>query len=300
MLAAGEDRQHGGNEGYDDVPERHYQWDDTVAHHGEPQIGHIIALWDKRVLLGASVIESITESDTTKDRLTCPQCNRTSLKRRKKKPAFRCYKCPAEFNEPLHQSIPVHTYRSNHEAGWVDLGGLLDAKTLRSLCVEPKSIQSIRHLKLQAFRDAVQAAGAKLELGLLTDDENRLKGGHKTATVRVRIGQSAFRRELLDRFGPKCAFTGHQHTAVLDAAHLYRYAKVGEHHKDGGMLLRKDLHRLFDLGMLSVDPTSTTLDVAPELKSFSDYADLHGKKLAIVPDAGTRNWLRVHWKQHRT
>lgn len=59
VLAVGNDRQHGGNAGYDDVPDTHYSWDSTVANHGQISPGDFIVLWDKHRLIGASVIESI-------------------------------------------------------------------------------------------------------------------------------------------------------------------------------------------------------------------------------------------------
>lgn len=301
MIAAGEDRQHGGNHGYDDDPERHYEWDDTVANHRAPRGGDVIVLWDKQSLIGASVIESIEEGDAEKERNRCPSCGKTKIRMRKKNPNFRCYDagCLAEFDEPTRERLQVHTYRTNHEAGWVNLDGKLGAKQLRKLCVEPLSIQSIRKLKWPEFAEALRIAGGRLELGMLEDDGRLIRGGHKQALVRVRVGQREFRMAQLERYKNRCAFTGPQPTHVLDAAHLYRYSELAEHHKDGGLLLRKDLHRLFDLGQLAVDPTSLKIDVAAELQVFSDYAALHGRRLAVAPDAGTLKWIRAHWKQHR-
>ena len=43
VLAVGNDRQHGGNAGYDDVPDTHYSWDSTVANHGQISLG--VLLW---------------------------------------------------------------------------------------------------------------------------------------------------------------------------------------------------------------------------------------------------------------
>lgn len=56
MLAVGEDRQHGGNDGYDDSPFTHYSWDDTVPNHGAVRPGDRLAIWNKRTLLGISTV----------------------------------------------------------------------------------------------------------------------------------------------------------------------------------------------------------------------------------------------------
>jgi hypothetical protein len=47
VIAAGDDRQHGGNDGYADEPAHSYSWDDTVANHSALSAGDAIALWDK-------------------------------------------------------------------------------------------------------------------------------------------------------------------------------------------------------------------------------------------------------------
>ena len=78
--------------------------------------------------------------------------------------------------------------------------------------------------------------------------------GHRQTLTRVRIGQAAFRKQLLDQFGEVCALTGPCPAEVLEAGHLYSYSKLGRHHKHGGLLLRRDVHALFDRGRLAVDP----------------------------------------------
>jgi hypothetical protein len=126
-----------------------------------------------------------------------------------------------------------------------------------------------------------------------------LHGGHLLRTVRVRVGQDAFRRKLLQHFGPNCAFTGPTHLATLEAAHLYSYAEIGTHHSSGGLLLRRDVHRLFDLGLLAIDPNPMLISAAPELMSFAEYRRLDGQDLKIEPSTDTREWLSGHWKQYR-
>lgn len=71
---------------------------------------------------------------------------------------------------------------------------------------------------------------------------------------------------------------------VLEAAHLYSYASVGEHYEYGGLLLRRDLHRLF---------------VANGLHPYALYQQLHGSKLKVGVNANQREWLADHWAQHR-
>jgi hypothetical protein len=93
--------------------------------------------------------------------------------------------------------------------------------------------------------------------------------------------------------------TGPTPPAALEAAHLYSYAEVGEHHDHGGLLLRRDLHNLFDTGLLAVDPGALTVDVDPEIQIFPSYAELNGRPLGVTVTARQRQWLGAHWQQHR-
>lgn len=124
-------------------------------------------------------------------------------------------------------------------------------------------------------------------------------GGRATTKTRVRLGQGRFRRTTLGRYGATCAFTGPAPEAVLDAAHLYSFAKVGEHRDHGGLLLRNDIHRLFDRGAISVDPAGWTVDVRDDVRAYAQYASLHGRPLSVQLVTTQRQWITDHWEQHR-
>jgi hypothetical protein len=302
VLAVGDDRQHGGNDGYDDVPEEHYSWDSTVPNHAAPAEGDAIVLWDKHSLLGASVIEHIQPGEQAKWRYSCPRCNKAGIKerrtyRRRSIARFKCYKCKSTFDEPDRREDTVKTYRSSHSVGWVDLAGVLDGSELRALCVSPESQLSLRPLRWADFSAAVEARGGSLDV--VTFRAGRLTGGHRLASVRVRVGQARFRQRLLADTGAVCALTGPAPPAAPDACHLYSYAKVGEHHEHGGLLLRRDVHRLFDLGLLAVDPTTMRIDVDPALRDFPEYRSLAGRTMRSSHPDRVRRWLADHWKEHR-
>src|SRR5688572_20810641 len=91
-LAVGDGRQHGGNDGYDDDPAVYYSWDDRVPNHSGPSEGDAIVLWNKRHLLGASIIDAIELGVAKKTLYTCPLCGRAGIKERKTlRPAFKCF-----------------------------------------------------------------------------------------------------------------------------------------------------------------------------------------------------------------
>jgi putative restriction endonuclease len=105
-------------------------------------------------------------------------------------------------------------------------------------------------------------------------------------TIRPRLGQGAFRVEVTDAYLRRCAITGERTLPALEAGHIRPYAKNGPHEIRNGLLLRSDLHNLFDLGYLTV-----TLDyrvevsrrIREEFENGRDYYALHGQSLAVLP-----------------
>lgn len=300
VMSVGENRQHGGNDGYDDDPAVHYSWDDTVPNHGQLRIGDVIALWDKEALLGVSVIEAVDVGAGRKVLHSCPDCGMAGIKaRRTRSPRYKCYKCKHEFDTPHNREVDVVTYRSDHGSAWVELPGSLRARHLRALCEHPDSQLSLRRLRWAAFRGALSEAGLSLPMTILNATADQVRGGHRVVTVRARLGQAEFRGHLLERFGATCAFTGACHPSALDAAHLYSFAQVGRHHSHGGLLLRSDLHRLFDLGYIAIDPVTGCLDISDALRGFPDYAALSGRRPLVELNEEHREWLILHWEEHR-
>lgn len=72
--------------------------------------------------------------------------------------------------------------------------------------------------------------------------------------IRRRLGQGAFRVLVADAYDRRCAVTGEKTLPVLEAAHIVPVGRGGEHRVDNGLLLRSDLHKLFDLGYVTVTP----------------------------------------------
>ncbi len=159
----------------------------------------------------------------------------------------------------------------------------------------------MRPARWEKLRNALFAVTGDIDaLDVLEETRLAIPGGHRESVVRVRIGQGAFRRQLLRDQGERCAFTGPAPVTALEAAHLYSYAQSGEHHEYGGLLLRRDIHRLFDLGEIAVNPITDTLDIGAGLLAYPMYADLQGKPVAVPLRPGHRTWLSTHWRLHRT
>ncbi|MCG8277945.1 MULTISPECIES: HNH endonuclease [Stenotrophomonas] len=97
--------------------------------------------------------------------------------------------------------------------------------------------------------------------------------------VAQRRGQPLFRAKLLDAYGGRCAITGCSALEVLEAAHVLPYKGTHSNRVDNGLLLRADLHTLFDCQLLWITPVHTVA-LAPSLLT-TDYAGLQGKALAL-------------------
>jgi hypothetical protein len=80
------------------------------------------------------------------------------------------------------------------------------------------------------------------------DDEDR----RQIFARRVRRGQSRFRKALLTLYSNQCAFTGVREDRVLEACHVLSHAETGNNQLDNGLILRADIHTLFDLGLATV------------------------------------------------
>ncbi|MGX1502722.1 UNVERIFIED_CONTAM: ribosomal protein L37AE/L43A [Streptomyces graminofaciens] len=302
VLALGDNREHGGNDGYDDNPAEHYSWDSTVPNHARLSVGDVIAIWDRKELIGLSVIEAIDTRAAEKTLYSCPHCKKAHIKRRlREKPTYRCGQCTALFDVPARKTKQVTEYRSRHGATWMDGRGLLTGPELRALCDSPNSQLSMRPARWEKLRDALLAVADDPDVVTTVGDTAQIPmpGGHRNTVVRVRIGQDAFRKQLLRDQGDTCAFTGPTPAAALEAAHLYSYAENGTHHEYGGLLLRRDVHRLFDLGHITVDPKTDALDVSTDLRAYPMYEQLHGQPLLVKLRPEHRVWLRAHWLKHR-
>jgi len=102
-----------------------------------------------------------------------------------------------------------------------------------------------------------------------------------------RLGQGAFRLLVTDTYERRCAITGEKTLIILDAAHIRPVSVGGEHRVDNGLLLRSDVHTLFDRGYVTITPDYKFL-VSPRLKADWDngkvYYDLGGQDVRLPRD----------------
>lgn len=106
--------------------------------------------------------------------------------------------------------------------------------------------------------------------------------------VKGRLGQGAFRVLVTDAYKRRCTITGERTLPVLEAAHIKPYASEGPNATQNGLLLRSDLHKLFDIGYLTVTPdyrVEVSSRIKEEYDNGREYYAHHGQRLLILPVA---------------
>ena len=120
----------------------------------------------------------------------------------------------------------------------------------------------------------------------------------KQVLVEQRQGQSEFRHSQMVAYNYKCAVTGCDVRDTLQAAHIVPVSNNGQHHVQNGLLLRADIHNLFDRGLLTID-AQYKVRLHTSIRSSLIYKTLHGKKLVVVPSPKEQKPSLKLLAQHR-
>ncbi len=118
-----------------------------------------------------------------------------------------------------------------------------------------------------------------------------------------RLGQGAFRVLVTDIYERRCAVTQERTLPALEAAHIRPYGDGGKHEARNGLLLRGDIHSLFDTGYVTVTPNlkfEVSRHIREEFENGKDYYALHGRPIAAPrrpndrPDPRSLAWHNEH------
>lgn len=253
---------------YDDALGHQYEYDSHVVNHKGVAVGDVLVVRDRHLVHGYGVVGSIERRPGVKLMERCPECRSADIQRRTiRRPAHRCNDCRHEFDLPLVEPKAITKYVAAYGSWWFPFASPTSVRSLERVYAGKDQQNAIRRLDateaqvLLRFHADLESH-LHLELFASTDE---IAGGHVETLVRARVGQQLFRGRMFERFGSTCAVTGSQPDEVLDAAHLYSFAARPEHRNDGGLLLRADLHRMFDRLLLTFDATTWCSHVAPRL-----------------------------------
>ncbi len=110
-------------------------------------------------------------------------------------------------------------------------------------------------------------------------------------TVLPRLGQGAFRVIVTDIYKRQCVLTHSHILHVLDAAHIRPYSEGGSHNPSNGLLLRQDVHTLFDRGYVTVSPeyrVEVSRLLKDEFDNGKEYYALQGKSILLPQNPAFR------------
>jgi hypothetical protein len=125
-------------------------------------------------------------------------------------------------------------------------------------------------------------------------DGQSIAGAYRECLVQMRIGQADFRKKLFDKYGTSCMLTGCKIPAVIEAAHIIPFSDSQNNDENNGLLLRADLHKLYDSNLLGIAPDGEVY-IMPAV-SGAGYSDLSGKTLTCVINSKMREYLNAKFK----
>jgi putative restriction endonuclease len=323
-IASGE-LQYGGNGGYHDDLSRCYRYDNDVANSKQLSVGDLVFLRNKQEVLGAACVEEIhCMANSSKTRQRCPMCRATGIKHRKRSSDWRCHKCSSEFVEPLTETVEVLAFEAVYENTFVPLLKAVPLSVLKAAILRPSDQMSIAEVNFSAMENVLAINHPSMinlierfvsSHSLAPEDAAGARERSKTTSIcdtyvpsildtrkavlrniLARRGQKQFRDGLINRYGAACMVSGCSFLGVLEAAHIDAYRGDEHNHLENGLLLRADLHTLFDLGLLAVDPDSFEVRLSRHVRSIADYATLDHVRLRVSPECRpSRTALKNRW-----
>jgi putative restriction endonuclease len=151
-----------------------------------------------------------------------------------------------------------------------------------------------------ALWDTVNSRLERLRFSGMDKAEARFGEPH---LIRPRLGQGAFRVLVTDVYQRRCVVTHERTLPALEAAHIRPYGDGGGHEASNGLLLRRDIHSLFDAGYVTVTPGlrfEVSNRIREEFENGRHYYELHGSKIVPPiridhhPDPDALAWHNEH------
>lgn len=279
-----DDLRYYGNTGYNDDSTKHYRFDNFVGNHKQVKAGDIAIITDRDSVLGISIIDSLPSGPYIKHRNKCPEpgCTPEKITHRKTKtPEWRCSN-GHEFSNPLVENTPAIEFIAHYQTKYIELYGIsmdiLKANTLRfniQSSIQEINIDWAKNLFSNHHHELLSNE-ADCELPVLDVQDQRTS---VLRQIKKRRGQKQFRDKLTLK-QPRCAVTKCLLTDILEAAHIMPYRNDSHNDISNGLLLRSDIHTLFDLNLLAIHPITLAIHLSPELLN-SEYTQYHLSKIDV-------------------
>jgi hypothetical protein len=298
---------------YNDELSSKYNYDSNVKNYKNIKIGDKIILIDKKKILGFAQIEDIDISDGKKTIRRCPEpeCHSTNIEQRKTlMPPYRCNRGHV-FDLPTEIVTDVKKFTAYYANTFKPIG--TDDTSLYRLRPyysngynRNNSIQLLAVQALNLFDPSVRPVTARMRPSAVEgnidengsydyESNNADERPHVYRQIKERRGQQKFRAALFDRYGVICMVTECEIKDILEAAHINPYRGLNDNHLGNGLIMRADIHTLFDLDLIGIDPQ--TLTVHCHHKIAAEYGNFHKKQLHCPEDRKpSMAALATRWK----
>jgi len=287
----------GGNDGYPDDPEAFYVYDNLVKHYDKLKAGDSVIIADRDWVLGFSRVSSIDiQSGVKKARYKCPICGIYEFYSRVNiSPKYKCRK-KHEFDKPLREVIQVTKYTAHYKDGFVRPVSEIPVISFTDHYINYNRYYSIQQIDMEFMKGISNSLfkilkGFRVEASdpyyLVKDFNNPPynpsgldRRNYRNIRTPDRKGQKAFKTKLIKAYEHRCMLSECDVATTLQASHICPYRGVEDHHPANGLLLRNDLHVLFDANLLGIHPRTLKVQLHPSI-AHSSYAKFKGKKLRV-------------------
>lgn len=183
---------------------------------------------------------------------------------------------PPDFKGPIVSGKSYDMESGTGLALWNEVTARLSAAALRA---------SARTQPTSGVPATASPSQVHLSLGPATLAAINLPRYGTPTLVSPRLGQGSFRALVTDAYSYRCAISKERTLPVLQAAHIRPYADGGQHELSNGLLLRSDLHTLFDQHYLTIEPNKKTIIVSRRIREqFENGRDYYALKDRLVTE----------------
>lgn len=298
---------------YEDIISEYYNYDSLVPNSKQVKKNDLVIITDKRKILGFASIAYIDVSKGKKTVRRCTECPSTTIDTRKtKRPKYRCNKGHT-FDSPLEETKVVTKFKAVFNTFLSFEGEKNDLLQIRPFYTKGyNQNMSMQRLDSTVFKIFGNIVEKKLRSNsynnVLSPEQGYVKEDQvpyiiKTIDdreivlqgIKLRRGQQGFRKKMLEKFKSTCIITGCNIVDILEAAHIKPYRGENDHHQNNGLLLRADIHTLFDLNLISINPLTYEVTVS-DLLIDSEYSKYNRQKLSSTAiESISQDALNFKW-----
>ncbi len=298
-------------------PTAGYSFGDHTPHHRHVSAHDIFFIRSQTQLLAIGRVQRIEAGSAEKSVQRCPTCGTGQLGFRSTRTnSYRCL-YGHEFSQPAASTRNGTEYKAFFGLDYVEISARIESAELRpfeltnsrQLSLRPCDVDGLMRYIVRRDRNAATTLKDWLAARALTlaDDDADLaepndvldEREHRYLGIRLRRGRKIFRDELVRRYGAQCMISGCATPALIEAAYIQPESVPKFNNPTNGLLLRCDLHTLFDLNLLGIDPDRLVVSIHPDLAA-SEYKVFNDAPLLVTSGRGpNRRALATRWERFR-